>query len=68
MGTTEGQRQVICESCGATFGCCPVPKGGCWCADIGISNAALEELKAKFTECICPECLVKHARENAPKP
>ena len=56
----EGQRQLVCESCGATFSCCPVPEGGCWCADVCIAEAARRQLREKFNECICRDCLLKH--------
>jgi len=64
MESQNVQRQLVCESCGATFGCCPVPNSGCWCADVPISDAALAELKTKFGECICPACLAKYAQKE----
>ena len=64
MESQNGQRQLVCESCGATFGCCPVPNSGCWCADVAISDAARAELKTKFAECICPACLTKYAQKE----
>jgi len=65
MEAREGQRQLICKSCGASFSCCPVPAGGCWCADVSVPEAALEELKGKYEECVCPRCLGNYAVEKA---
>jgi hypothetical protein len=64
MEAKDGQRQLICESCGASFGCCPVPNSGCWCASVVISDDTRADLQTKFSECICPACLAKYAQKE----
>jgi hypothetical protein len=64
MESANGQRQLLCESCGASFGCCPAPNAGCWCASVNIPDAARADLKSKFGDCICPECLAKFAQKE----
>jgi hypothetical protein len=63
MESSDGQRQLICESCGASFSCYPWPGSNCWCGSVTISGEALADLKAKFGQCICPECLAKYAQK-----
>ena len=50
-----------CESCGKQFGC-GAKLDGCWCADVIISDESATDLKAKFSDCLCPVCLAKVAR------
>src|SRR4029453_6681664 len=64
MESANGQRQLVCESCGASFGCCPAPQAGCWCADVNVSDNARADLKARFGDCICPDCLAKYAQKE----
>src|SRR4030095_6129456 len=68
MESANGQRQVICESCGASFGCCPVPVAGCSCVGVNMSDAARDEVKSKCAECICSDCLAKHAQKERTAP
>lgn len=42
--------------CGNTFGC-GATLGGCWCAEINLSDAARVELRARYQGCLCPICL-----------
>ena len=54
------RRQVLtepshCKRCGAEFRCSASPK--CWCYEVDISPARLEELHRKYDGCLCPECL-----------
>lgn len=61
MDTNKSQRELVCESCGVTFGCYPAPEGGCWCAEVKLSDEARTEVRSKFGDCLCPDCLVKFA-------
>ena len=63
MESKDGERQLICESCGASFGCYPAAEGGCWCGSVIIPEGRREDLKAKFADCICPACLAKFEKE-----
>jgi hypothetical protein len=56
----RGSEQA-CESCGATFTCGPLTKGGCWCMQEKVPPEKLEELKSKYKRCLCSDCLRKVA-------
>jgi len=64
MESNNAQRQLVCESCGASFGCCAERIASCWCANVNIPDAVRADLKAKFSECICPECLAKYTQQE----
>lgn len=47
-----------CEKCGSLFGCGANDSGGaCWCMEVKVSESVLGELREKFGDCLCPECL-----------
>jgi hypothetical protein len=48
----------VCESCSNKFGC-GANLDGCWCAELTISDDAAAELKEKFDDCLCPDCLAR---------
>ncbi|MEZ5016552.1 MAG: cysteine-rich CWC family protein [Flavipsychrobacter sp.] len=48
-----------CSKCGAAFGCHP-NSNGCWCEQYQLSTASLQELKANFSDCLCPQCLAEY--------
>jgi len=52
----SGPTQKVCEACGQTFGCA-APQRGCWCEGVKLSDATRAELKARYSDCLCPECL-----------
>lgn len=56
----------ICESCGEAFGC-GANLNGCWCAALTLSESQAERIKAKFNDCLCPQCLEKIAEKTAMK-
>jgi hypothetical protein len=56
MTTSEKAEPKTCESCGNVFGC-GAKLDGCWCADIQIAAQVAEELKSKYSDCLCPACL-----------
>ena len=69
MENDSGQRQMICQSCGAPFGCCAERIASCWCSTVEISDDTRAEIRKKFADCICPACLAKFAmKETAAKP
>jgi hypothetical protein len=45
---------LVCQRCGAEFGCRPA--GGCWCMDLP-HDVALPKPDDKGARCLCPECL-----------
>ena len=48
-------QRKTCSACGDTFPCLP---GGCWCAALRLSPTTLRELRAKYDNCLCPDCLL----------
>lgn len=52
--------QAICPACGEKFECGATIKG-CWCSEVKLSEAAREEMKAKYKGCVCRACLERFA-------
>jgi hypothetical protein len=51
-------RELACERCGRSFGC-GVDDGACWCAEVGLDDAARAGLAAAGDDCFCPACLAE---------
>lgn len=60
----SGGRDVRCEACGNAFEC-GVSLKGCWCSDVKLSDLDREALRAKYSDCLCRECLEKLAVAKA---
>ena len=52
--------QSRCEACGNPF-TCGATLSGCWCSEIKLSDETRAELKTKYGNCLCRECLEKLA-------
>lgn len=52
-----------CESCGDEFTCGATLKG-CWCFSVKISEDSRKELKSKFKNCLCQNCLKKISQQK----
>jgi hypothetical protein len=50
-------KQENCEACESTFSCGPL--GACWCGKEKVPPETLQQLKKKYSRCLCPECLRK---------
>jgi hypothetical protein len=48
-------RHRQCESCGNDFSCAGLL--GCWCSEIKLSDQTRAELKSRFKDCLCSDCL-----------
>jgi len=48
--------QKKCGACGELF-TCGAPESNCWCEEVSLSAAALESLRARYADCLCPRCL-----------
>jgi hypothetical protein len=48
--------EKTCESCGISFTC-----GGekCWCASVRVNPEKVREIRMRFSDCLCPDCLRK---------
>ena len=49
-------RDLVCESCGNKY-TCGASLSGCWCAEIKVTDEARTEMKARYRDCLCRECL-----------
>jgi len=59
----ESTEQKSCPVCGAHFGC-NAAQEACWCAEVNLSSEATADLRARFTDCLCPRCLALAAAER----
>ena len=50
------ERAVVCERCGAAFGC-GVDAGSCWCAEVEVGAETQRAIAARYGDCLCPTCL-----------
>jgi Cysteine-rich CWC len=48
----------MCEACGNPF-TCGASLAGCWCSEIKLTDAARAQLKARYRNCLCRDCLQK---------
>lgn len=48
--------KLACESCGKEF-VCGAGNDSCWCFDVSLKPESLEELREKFKNCLCADCL-----------
>lgn len=54
--------KLICESCGEEFSC-GAKTGVCWCFEIDLESEKLAELREKFKNCLCADCLMNMAAQ-----
>jgi hypothetical protein len=57
--TVPAATEKKCPCCGKIFTC--HRQAGCWCADVRLTPAALDALRARFADCVCEACLLKEA-------
>ena len=53
------RKTQACEACGESFSCEISLGTGCWCGEIKLSDETRQELRAKYTSCLCRACLEK---------
>ena len=58
---------AACEACGGPF-TCGAKLSGCWCSAISLSDETRAQLKARYRNCLCRECLGKAAASEALQP
>ena len=58
--STVRSETATCEACGNEFRC-GASLAGCWCSEIKLSDEARAELRARYRNCLCRECLEKIA-------
>ena len=52
----SGGRDLKCESCGKEF-VCGMSLKGCWCSEIDLDDQTRSDLRSKYKDCLCRECL-----------
>ena len=57
----SGGRDLKCESCGKEF-VCGMSLKGCWCSEINLDDQTRSELRSKYKDCLCSECLENLSR------
>jgi len=53
-----GVKQKVCEACGKSFAC---GGEGCWCSTLVVAPHVLSQLRDKYGDCLCKECLARFA-------
>ena len=56
------EREKRCAACGAAFECAGL--WFCWCRSVSLDEHTRRELRDRYADCLCPECLKAHARRN----
>ena len=59
----DGTEQKSCPVCGARFGCMAAQEAF-WCTEVNLNGKAAADLRARFTDCLCPRCLAPAAAER----
>ena len=54
-----------CESCGREFAC-GAEDATCWCSQVALGQDRLAILREHFEKCLCPDCLLLAAGDEAP--
>jgi hypothetical protein len=65
--TGESTERKKCPVCGARFGCMAAQEA-CWCAEVNLSSETSTDLRARFSDCLCPRCLVLAAEREVRQP
>lgn len=55
---TGRRAEIACEACGSPFSC-GAKLTGCWCTAINLSEETRTELKSRYRDCLCRQCLEK---------
>jgi hypothetical protein len=59
MKDCEKKNNKVCAKCGASFTCSH--SADCWCMSYIIPPEKLKELKEKYSDCLCPDCLKEYS-------
>jgi hypothetical protein len=57
-----------CPRCGGGFSCGAAGPAPCPCAGVVLAPALLADLRARFSGCLCPDCLRALAAGASPEP
>jgi Cysteine-rich CWC len=56
-------RERVCEACGKEFSC-GASLSGCWCSEINLTDETRADLKLRYRDCLCRECLSSHSSDG----
>ncbi len=62
--TAPATIEKTCPCCERPFTC--HQQEGCWCANVRLTSAALNGLRARFADCLCEACLRREALKESP--
>jgi hypothetical protein len=48
---------ALCPRCAAAFDCGAAGPGPCACARLALSDTLRQDLRQRYTGCLCPACL-----------
>ncbi|MGH9341681.1 MAG: cysteine-rich CWC family protein [Acidobacteriota bacterium] len=57
------QKPRVCEACQRPFHC-TVALTGCWCSKVKLTEKTRQQLRSKYSHCLCRDCLEGAATEN----
>ncbi len=52
-----------CEACGKEFSC-GASVFGCWCSEIELTDETRAELRSRYRDCLCRDCLASHSASS----
>ena len=51
------RKTQACEACGQSFACEISLGKGCWCMQVKLCEGTRQQLRAKYSACLCRACL-----------
>ena len=58
------RKQKRCEACGNEFSC-GASVFGCWCSEIELTDETRTELRARYHDCLCRDCLSSYSTSSS---
>ena len=59
----KGALNSRCEACGKEFSC-GASLYGCWCSEIQLNDKTRAELRSRYRDCLCRDCLELLSGDN----
>ena len=63
MSDRQGLRATTCPRCDGPFACGVDADGPCFCVAYALGAERLAELRAKWSDCLCADCLAALAAD-----
>lgn len=64
MSSDIKQNLKVCERCGVNFECNASDIKACFCYVIPLSENTRKEIKEKYSDCLCADCLIGFDKDN----